>query len=186
MFKKFPLQIILTTLIFLIINTSYFWESELGILFMFVIILVFIIFFILSIELVRQLYISAKNNFSEKSRNILLIFMISCLVLIVVKPIGIINFENLEGENRIVAQAEGVANCTATLKLKTNEKFIYEDICFGIDRIKGEYKITNDTIHFKKSRKSFQYKYGVINKNAIYLYKNKSDKNSYALSIKPL
>ncbi len=111
--------------------------------------------------------------------------MLSCLVLIMVKPEGLINFENLlEGEDRFFAQAEGAANCTTTLKLKDNKKFIYESICFGIKRIKGGYTIINDTVYFN-SRKTFQYTYGIIDKkeNIIRLYRSKSDNKPYGIPI---
>lgn len=183
--KKFSLQFILTLILFLTINTSYFWEGEFGLLFLIIIVIIFIIYFVLSIEFIRQLYISIKNKFSEKTRNVLLLFMFSCLTLILIKPEGLINFENLlEGENKIFAQAEGAANCTTTLKLNKDEKFIYENICFGIDRIKGEYKIKNDTVYFN-SRKTLEYEYGIIDKdeNIIRLYRNKSDTKFYGLPI---
>jgi hypothetical protein len=186
MLSQFRLQLTLTLALFLTINMSYFWEGEFGIAFLIIIILLFIIYFLLSIEFIRQLYISVKNKFSEKTRNFLLLLMFSCLVLILIKPKGLINFEKiLDGEDKVLAQAEGAANCTTTLKLKNNEKFVYESVCFGIDRIKGEYKISNDTIYFKNSRKSFEYKFGVIDKdeNIIKLYKNKSNRNYYGIPI---
>ncbi|MCS3871272.1 hypothetical protein J3D55_004188 [Chryseobacterium ginsenosidimutans] len=183
--KKFSLQFILTSILFLTINTSYFWEGELGLFFLIVIIIAFIIYFLLFIEFIRQLYISVRDKFREKKRNILLIFMLSCLALIAAKPKGLINFESLlEGEDKIFAQAEGAANCTTTLKLKKDEKFIYESVCFGIDRIKGEYTIKNDTVYFN-SRKAFEYKFGVIDKdkNLIKLFRNKSDAKFYGIPI---
>lgn len=186
MLKKFPLQFILTSVLFLAINTSYFWEGEFGLAFIFILILLFIIYFLLFIELIRQFYISVKDKFKEKMRNILLLFMLSCLILVLIKPKGFINFEKiLEGEDRIFAQAEGAANCTTTLKLKNNENFVYESICFGIDRIKGEYKIVNDTIYFKNSRKLFEYQLGFIDKDQqiIKLYKSKSDPKYYGIPI---
>lgn len=179
--KKFTLQLTLTSILFLTINTSYFWEGELGILFFIIVVVTFIIYFLLFI----QLYISIRDKFSEKTRNILLTFMFFCLALILFKPKGLINFESLlEGEDKIFAQAEGVANCTTTLKLKDDEKFVYESICFGIDRIQGKYKIKNDTVYFN-SRKSFKYEFGIIHKNEsiIRLYRSKSDPKFYGLPI---
>lgn len=183
--KKFTLQFTLTSILFLIINTSYFWEGELGLFFLIVVVIAFVIYFLLFIEVIRQLYISIRDKFREKRRNILLLFMLSCLALIAIKPKGLINFENLlEGEDKIFAQAEGVASCTTTLKLKTDENFIYESVCFGIDRIKGKYTIKNDTVYFN-SRKNFEYRYGIIDKNKtmIELYRNKYDAKPYGIPI---
>ncbi|MFC3159239.1 hypothetical protein SAMN05443633_103154 [Chryseobacterium arachidis] len=183
--KKFTLQFTLTSILFLLINTSYFWEGELGLFFLIVVITAFVIYFLLFIELIRQLYISIRDKFREKKRNILLLFIPSCLALVAIKPKGLINFEKLlEGEDKIFAQAEGVANCTTTLKFKTDKNFIYESICFGIDRLKGEYTIQNNTVYFN-SRKNFEYRYGIIDKNKtmIKLYRNKSDAKPYGIPI---
>lgn len=112
--------------------------------------------------------------------------MFFCLILIIIKPNGIIDFDKLEGENRIVAQAEGVANCTSRLKLKQNDKFTFESICFGIDRSKGEYKLRNDTVYFTATtRNSFDAKFAIINNEdrEIIIYNSKNDKNPMHLSI---
>lgn len=63
MIKEYPLQFTLTLILFLIINTSYFWEGEFGILISPIFIVLFMIFFILSIELIRQVYISSRDKF---------------------------------------------------------------------------------------------------------------------------
>ena len=118
MIKEYPLQFTLTLILFLIINTSYYWEGEFGIFAFPIFIILFILFFLLCIELIRQIYISIRDKFTEKRRNFLLTFMFITLTLIIIKPTGIINFEKLEGENLYFAQAEGAANCTSTLKLK--------------------------------------------------------------------
>lgn len=109
-----------------------------------------------------------------------------CLILIIIKPNGIIDFDQLEGEDRIVAQAEGAANCTSRLKLKDSEKFTFESICFGIEKSKGEYKIIKDTVYFTKTtRSSFSPDFAIIDKfdNQIIIYENKNDKNPMHLSI---
>ena len=118
MIKEYPLQFTLTLILFLIINTRHYWEGEFGIFAFPIFIILFILFFLLCIELIRQIYISIRDKFTEKRRNFLLTFMFITLTLIIIKPTGIINFEKLEGENLYFAQAEGAANCTSTLKLK--------------------------------------------------------------------
>jgi hypothetical protein len=112
--------------------------------------------------------------------------MAFCLILILIKPQGLINFDNLQGKDWIVAQSEGAANCTSTLKLKNNGKFIYESICFGMYKTKGKYKISNDTIYFENhSERFFEYKSAVVDKkeNTVWLYKNNEDKTHYGLPI---
>ncbi|UQB70369.1 hypothetical protein [Epilithonimonas zeae] len=138
MLRKFPIQFISVLILFILINTSYYWEGEFGFLSFLIFIILFIWFCILSIELIRQVYISSENRFNDKLRNYLIGFMILCLTLIIIKPTGIINFDKLEGENLFFAQAEGAANCTSTMKIKKdNNKFSYESICFGIEKTKG-------------------------------------------------
>ncbi len=65
------------------------------------------------------------------------------------KPNGFINFEKFEGSDILIAQREGAANCTTTFKLKENNKFTEQSVCFGTTEIKGDYKIQNDTIFFE-------------------------------------
>lgn len=182
--KKYPLQFTLTLLLFTCINTSFYWEGYLGILAFPAFFIVFIVYFILFIELIRQIYISFRDKFAEKTRNILIICMSLCLLLIIIKPNGLIDFDQFEGTDRIVAQAEGAANCTSRLKLKTNEKYILESICFGIEKSKGEYKIIKDTIYFKRTtRNSFNAKFAIIKDHEIIIYKTKIDKNPMHLAI---
>jgi len=182
--KEYPLQFTLTLILFLIINTSYYWEGEFGIFAFPIFIILFILFFLLCIELIRQIYISIRDKFTEKRRNFLLTFMFITLTLIIIKPTGIINFEKLEGENLYFAQAEGAANCTSTLKLKKSNKFIYESICFGMERTKGNYIIEKNIIYFKNyDKEEFQFVFGKINETTIDLYREKKDKNPFSIPI---
>lgn len=105
-------------------------------------------------------------------------------MLIIIKPNGLIDFDQFEGTDRIFAQAEGAANCTSRLKLKTNEKYIFESICFGIEKSKGEYKIIKDTVYFKRTtRNSFNPKFAIIKDHEIIIYKTKIDQNPMHLAI---
>ena len=186
MIKEYPLQFTTTLILFLLMNLSYFCEGEFGILTFPIFIILFIIFFILFFELIKKIYISTKEKFAKKNRNYLLGFMIICLTSIIIKPTGIINFDKLEGENLYFAQAEGAANCTSTLQLKKTNKFIYESICFGMDKTKGNYEIDKNLIYFKNFDKNkFQFQYGKINvkNNTIDLYRDKNDKNPFSIPI---
>ncbi len=187
MAKKFPIQFISVLILFLLINTSYYWEGEFGIFALIIFFILFVSFFILSIELIRQIYISTKNRFIEKPRNYLIGFMILCLTLIIIKPTGVINFDKLEGENLFFAQAEGAANCTSTLKIKKgNNKFIYESICFGIEKTKGTYKIIDRIIYFDNyDKRKFNFIYGKIDKSKgfIALYRSQNDSNPFQIPI---
>ncbi len=103
------------------------------------------------------------------------------------KPFGLIDFDKLEGENILIAQTEGAANCTSTLKLKDNFVFKERIVCFGVSEIKGTYKISNDTIYFDYSEttspENKKYEFAVVeelehyteNPIALKLYINKTD-----------
>ena len=89
------------------------------------------------------------------------------LLLTYWKPNGVIDFENWEGKDLLVADREGAANCTTTLKLKSNNKISVRIICFGISKISGTYAVKNDTIFFSnlsKGRHDFNYQFALIRK----------------------
>jgi hypothetical protein len=68
MVKKYPLQFVLTLVLFLTINFSYFWEGEFGIFTFPIFIILFILYFLLSIEFIRQIYISFRDKFFGKTK----------------------------------------------------------------------------------------------------------------------
>ena len=119
----------------------------------------------LSIGLLYQFIQIIIERFKLKQRIVLITVMTIVLALTIYKPFGLINFEKLEGEDLLIAGREGAANCTTTIKFKTNNKFIERNVCFGVDVTIGEYSIRNDTIKFdnisfKKEKK--YYKFAVI------------------------
>ena len=187
----------ITAIIFLIIvNTNYFWEGTLGFLAFPIIILLVIIYFIIGIIFLIQLFFAFSEKFNNKNRllNICIVFIV--LVVTIIEPNGLINFDKLQGKDILVAEREGAANCMTTLKLKENNKFIQRNVCFGISETKGNYQIINDTIFFKnisfnRSDKDY-YKFAIINEvesvNKKYigfleLYKSQNDTNTIELGI---
>ncbi len=65
------------------------------------------------------------------------------------KPRGMINWENYEGENLLVAEKEGTADCRTIIKLKSEHKFKYINKCFGVEFYLGSYELRNDTIYLE-------------------------------------
>ena len=190
MFKRFLLQLISTIVVFILINTAYFWEGKLGIGAILVFLILFCIIFILLIEYIRQIYNSIRDKFSLKDRNILIIVMGILLALIGIKPLGIIKYDILRGKDVLIAEREGAANCMIYLKLKDTNNFTYESFCFGINRSFGKYKIEDDTIYFADIDNNFEYNFAVIRtdtiKNNVYkdnilMYRNKTDKKPLRL-----
>lgn len=186
---KLKKLLITTITFFLLVNTTYFWEGKLGILAMLTALALIIVFLVLLIAVLKQMYLTIRERFKNKHRIILIFVMLLVLLLTVYKPNGLINFDRLEGKDLLVAVREGVAKCMTTLKLKENNKFVEREICFGIREIKGKYVIKNDTILFYdnnlKSHNNY-YKFAVFTneksdyrgnlvKGGLRLYRNRND-----------
>ena len=141
--------IISTILFFLIVNTNYFWEGKLGIVAFPVFLILVLVFIVLSILLLGQLIKGIKERFSDKTRNVTIGIIATILILIFLKPNGLINFDKFNGTDILIAQREGAANCMTTIKLKENMTFRERSVCFGVTEIKGTYELRNDTIFFE-------------------------------------
>jgi hypothetical protein len=141
--------IIITIIFFLLINTTYYWESNLGLWAMPATLLLVVVYFGLSAELLRQLYLTIKEKFKDRKRLLPIVLLATILLLTLFKPSGIIDFDKLQGDDILVAQREGAANCTTIIKFKTNGQFSERNICFGPTEIKGNFKLLNDTIYFE-------------------------------------
>ena len=180
--------ILATILYFLIINTTYFWQGKLGLYsFPFFVILV-LIFLILFVIFIKQVYNGINENFKNKLTNLNIIILIITLSFTFAKPNGLVNFEQFQEKDLLIAEREGGANCNTILKLKENGIFKEKTVCFGITEIIGKYEFKNDTIFFSKIKsESIENKYfefaiikKSINKNDnlsnIVRYLNKKDK----------
>jgi len=85
--------------LFLIVNTNYFWEGILGILAFPFLIFRVVAFIILAIILLIQIRKGINEKFSDKKRVLTIGLVSLVLVLIYLKPYGIINFDKLKGED---------------------------------------------------------------------------------------
>jgi hypothetical protein len=92
------------------------------------------------------------ERFKNKRRVIIVGVMAITLSLIFFWPIGVINFEKFEGDNLLIAEREGAANCHTSLKLKANKQFVEKNICFGVSEVRGNYSIKGDSIFFSNVR----------------------------------
>jgi hypothetical protein len=140
--------LITTIIFFLTVNTTYYWEGKLGLFAFPVFLILVIIYFGLAIAFIRQIYFGIREKLKDKSRLLIILLLTLVLTLTFFKPFGLINFDELEGENVLVAEREGAANCMTTLKLKDNFTFRERNVCFGVTEIKGNYHLQNDTIYF--------------------------------------
>ncbi len=124
-----------------------------------------------------------------------LIFLINLISL--AKPTGLIDWEKFEGENLMVAEMEGTANCRVIIKLRENNIFKYSKSCFGIDFHFGTYKLSNDSIYFElKNNVGYMdtLSYATLLKSGtdstklqqMNLYRNFEDKRSVTFRIKEI
>jgi len=167
--KQHRRLLIPTIVLFVIINTNYYWDGMLGIWMIPVMLFLFVIVVILVFALFRQMYLAIKEKFKVQSRLYLIVIMLSAFLVSVYLPY-FFDPERLEAKDLLIAQHIGSANCTTTLKLKQGNEFYERSVCFGISKITGTYTIQNDTIKFttEGSRDGGNiYKFGVIKKKTI-------------------
>lgn len=163
---KIKIQIVISLLFLILVNTTYLWEGKLGgwlILAFLGLILVYIILFI---SLIYSTYKGFKNGFNSKVRIAGILILALVLTITAVKPYGWIDFDQLSGRDLLIARARGTANCTTTLKLKTNNNFTIRSVCFGVDMTKGKYKLSADTIYFE-GISGFYYDYGILKQDSL-------------------
>ncbi len=157
---------ITSVIFFLLVNTTYYWEGKLGLFAIPVFALLVAVYFGLAIALLRQIYFSVKEKFKQKHRFILIGVLTTVLLLAYLKPFGIVDFDKLEGTDILIAEREGAANCSTTLKLKDDSTFRERISCFGVSEIKGTFRVANDTIYFDNIKLGRQeegfYKFAVI------------------------
>ncbi|MCJ8208894.1 hypothetical protein MUY27_04185 [Mucilaginibacter sp. RS28] len=186
--------LITAIILFLITNTSYYWESWCGIFLIPLTLILIIVFLVLVVKVVFRLFSVLKGGLSRSQEMTHLIVSILLLTICVVKPAGIINFESMEGEDVLVASREGVANCFSTLKLKKDGCFYFKSICFGVEKAAGNYAVKGDTVMFKwPGNRGMYFIYGILDpdsaingtKNSTHflLYKTRKDTTPYMLLV---
>ncbi len=174
---------IATLVFFLIINTANLWEGQLGMLHLVLIVFLFFYFLVISGFLVGQFFAVYDERFKDKRRLYLVFFMLFTLVSTGLYPGGLINFGKWGSQTVFVAQMEGAASCTTTLKLKKDNTFVKRVICFGITDSKGSYRLMGDTIFFfdvasGRNEGKF-YKYAVLKRPDIKSPDNLGDLECY-------
>jgi phosphate/sulfate permease len=185
-------KILITTTIifFLIINTSYFWVDKIGILGFLIIFPLLAIYCALLIVLIVQLCFAIKEKFKEKFRVFNIGLLTFVLILTFLFPTGVINFEKFESKDLIIEGREGCGGCNSTIKLKEDLTFIKKEVCFGMEKKKGTYQISNDTIYFFKGKESLGYTFAIIQESKyippypiLTFFKNKNDTIGYSYRI---
>lgn len=156
--------------LFVIVNTSYFWEAKLSIFIFLVFLLLIILWLVISIKLIFELWQATQERFQSRQRLLSIGIMSFVVISTFLYPKGLIDFNKLEGKDLVIAQREAGGNCQIELQLKENAKFIERVYCFGITEYRGRYEIKGDTVFFKDKKgqpiNGF-YKYGIIKKEGI-------------------
>lgn len=157
--------LIVTLILFLLVNTNYYWEGLFGGWNMLIFLIFVIGFLVLSGCLFYHIFLVIKEKFKDRSRIYLIGCMSILLGLIAWHPRGVVDFEKFEENDLFVAGRGGVANCTTTLKLKQKNQFYIRSVCFGIDKVSGTYTVNKDTVKFKfspYSSRDDRFMYGII------------------------
>ena len=95
--KKLPVVTAIT--LFILINTSYFWEGKLDGWAFPAYMLLFIVYLLLAFFLLTQLPAAIKEKFRNKQRFITIILLAIVLISAFIRPTGFINFENFTGND---------------------------------------------------------------------------------------
>lgn len=147
--ERIQITILLYTLFW---NTRYFWEKLPGD--MLITVILFIVILVLLIVGLFQLGMYLTESFPQRMRliNAGLILLIS--VLTFYWPLGLFDFQKLEGENKLYAFYEGTASCSTQIRLKKGNKCKKTFVCFGVEHQWGTYVQSHDTIYFHFDRDS--------------------------------
>jgi hypothetical protein len=176
---------IITLILFLLINTAYYWEGFLGGWNMLIVLIILITYLILFICVLKQIYLIVKEKLKNELRIYTTSVVMVLLILIAVKPYGIIDFGIFEAKDVLIAGYEGVASCTKALHLKEDRTFYVRSVCFGVSKSGGSYTVHNDTIKFSSESfdKDDRFEFGVFKRSDPYdkivgemkLYRSKKD-----------
>ncbi len=160
-----------TIIFFLVVNTTYYWESKMGMFAMVTSLLLALYFLILTVLLLQQTYFSIREKLKNRPRLLLIGVMTVVLSFSIIYPSGLINYSRFESNSVLIAQREGAANCKATLKLRADKTFIERNVCFGVSETTGTYKVKGDTIFFENillgRHEDEYYKFAVIGNREI-------------------
>lgn len=150
---------------FLVWNSRYFWEYLPGLFDLGITLLLFFAFFVLAFIGLYQLFMLISEQPKVPFRGINVVLIVSALLLSYLKPLGLIDFQKLEGRNLLYAVYKGAANCSTLIKLKEGNRVKKTSICFGVNHYWGTYEVSGDSIRFHYDEPTVDNKagdYGVL------------------------
>lgn len=193
---KYKYLIIASSVFFILVNTTYYWEGMMGMFTLVTFLLMVVFFIVLAILLLRQTYFAIREKLQNRQRLLLIGLIASVLVLTFFFPNGLIDFEKFESKIVLIAEREGVANSMTTLKLRENKTFKNRQVFFGIAETTGTYEVKGNIVFFKNNSsgrggENF-YEFAVLERKKsanekylgrLVLFKNKSDTTGMSLGI---
>lgn len=164
---KLKLLLVAALSFFVCLNAEYWLQYFLGTWSMLFTLFLLVFFLLLGISWLYQLRVLIREKFARRGRLSVFILLSLVLGLTVFFPTGIIPYDRLEGENWIIARAEGALNCTNTFRFKTNKRFTEDSVCFGVGRQRGTYTVRNDTLFLSyQQHEPSRFSYGIIKKDS--------------------
>lgn len=150
-------------LLFVLVNTRYFWETKVSVLLLPLTLLIAISGLIILLLTLRKAILFFR--YKEKNNLAILLSLVLLLCLLIKYPEGIIDFRRFESPTTLKAYREGVGGGGDMLYLREDSTFIDRYVMFGIDEQKGRYRIANDTIFFNSDE--IKIDYGLIDSVSI-------------------
>lgn len=146
---KYRRQYLAASLFFLLLQTSYFWEKELGIFAMFSFLGMALAFLFFCGMLCWEALLVVRERGKDRQRLRFIGILLVMLSLTVWDPNGLVDYAKFEARTVLTAHAEGAADCSNTLVLRSDHTFIERIVCFGLSETRGTYFIKNDTLFFE-------------------------------------
>ncbi len=201
---KLSKTLIFAIILFVVVNTQFLWEGELGFLtflidfILFVCVVVLFVLFVKKgyklvrekvrnrrdvVELVAYIRVRGLLPVNWNRRDVVeLVAIFGILCIIAVWPYGIIQRTDIESPAIMKASRRGVAGSSYALYLKEDGTFRDRQICFGVYDETGTYRISNDTIYFFSD--DYQFDYAVMDSTTIRVHmKRAKDKNALSNAV---
>lgn len=183
--------LIAAIIFFAIVNTWMFWDGNLGTWSMLLFMSLVLLFLVLTGAVMWQLFSAALGYHVAKKQWFAVGFAVLVLLLTYLFPAGLLRYMipgSDNGDTKLIASAEGAANCMTTFKLFENNRFMERNVCFSTNETWGNYHQKGDTLFFnnvKLGREVEQYyqfavikmdaDMGNIKSNVLYRYNDAND-----------
>lgn len=166
--RKYIIQIILISFIFLYENSSAYWLHQLGKLSDIIWLGYSVTYLIAVIITIHNMVKCINVKFKVKRLNIITLIMMSVLIMSFLIPGGLMPKSILYKGNLLVAYLDGVAGNNGYLTLYGNNIYEYN---YGGSLQKGRYKVVKDTVYFDspKGKDTYNFDSATLTDDNLYL-----------------